>query len=67
MRVVGDGEQKADVKLLAKRIRPLQGARALSPKRREEAEQARRRQIEIEAAEERRKYIRGRDRRAAPR
>ncbi len=57
MRVVGDGEQTADVKLLAKRIRPLQGARALSAKRREEAEQARRRQVEIEAAAERAKYV----------
>lgn len=56
-RVVGDGEQKADVKLLAKRIRRLQGARPLSAKRRAEAERARQRQVEIEAAAERARYV----------
>jgi len=49
-RIVGDGDEVVDIKLLAKRLRPLQGARALSETRRQRAEAAKARQKELTAA-----------------
>jgi DNA polymerase-3 subunit alpha len=45
-RAAADGEEIVDVKLLGKKLGPLQGAKALSPKRRKKAEAARERQMQ---------------------
>lgn len=46
-RTAAEGDEIVDIKLLGKRLRPLQGARPLSDKRRSEADAARQRQKEI--------------------
>jgi len=49
-RIVGDGDEVVDVKLLAKKLRPLRSARPLSEERRRKAEEAKQRQRELQAA-----------------
>ncbi len=49
-RIVGDGDEVVDIKLLAKKLRPLRGARALSEVRRRRAEAAKQRQEELGTA-----------------
>ncbi len=49
-RIVGDGDEVVDIKLLAKKLRPLRGARALSEARRQRAEAAKQRQKERSTA-----------------
>lgn len=49
-RIVGDGDEAVDVKLLASKVKPLKSARALSEKRRERAEEAKQLLIQQEEA-----------------
>ena len=50
-RIVADGDEVVDVKLLATRMRPLKGARPLSEQRRKKAAAALQRQQELQAAQ----------------
>ena len=50
-RIIADGEEVVDVKLLASRMRSLKGARPLSEQRRKKAEAALQRQQELQTAQ----------------